>query len=38
MNSDNVFMRKKYRYGAEARGVAGFGLWQQAVGSTGTGA
>lgn len=36
MNSDNVFMRKKYRYGVEARGVAGFGLWQMAVGSTGT--
>ena len=36
VNSDNVFMRKKYRYGVEARGVAGFGLWQMAVGSTGT--
>lgn len=35
MNSDSVFMRKKYRYGVEARGVAGFGLWQMAVGSTG---
>ena len=36
MNSDSVFMRKSYRYGAEARGVAGYGLWQMAVGSTGT--
>lgn len=34
-SSDSVFMRKKFKYGAEARGAAGFGLWQMAVGSTG---
>ncbi len=34
-SSDAVFMRKKFKYGAEARGAAGFGLWQMAVGSTG---
>lgn len=34
-SSDSVFMRKKFKYGAEARGAAGYGLWQMAVGSTG---
>jgi len=34
-SSDSVFMRKKFKFGAEARGAAGFGLWQMAVGSTG---
>lgn len=34
-SSDAVFMRKKFKFGAEARGAAGFGLWQMAVGSTG---
>lgn len=37
MNSDNVFLRKKFRYGAEARAAGGYGFWQMAVGSTGTG-
>ena len=35
-SSDAVFMRKKFKYGSEARGNAGYGLWQMAVGSTGT--
>lgn len=35
--ADNVFMRKAYRFGAEARAAAGFGFWQQAFGSTGEG-
>ncbi len=35
MNSDNVFMRKKYRFGAEARAAGGYGFWQLAYGSTG---
>ena len=34
--TDAVFMRKKFKFGTEARGAAGYGLWQQAVGSTGT--
>ncbi len=38
MNSDNVFMRKKFRYGAEARAAGGYGFWQLAYGSTGLGA
>ena len=37
MDSDNVFMRKKYRYGAEARAAGGYAFWQMAFGSTGTG-
>ncbi|MDW2865859.1 Mu-like prophage major head subunit gpT family protein, partial [Acinetobacter baumannii] len=37
-SSDSVFMRKKFKFGSEARGAAGYGLWQMAVGSTGTGA
>lgn len=37
MNSDNVFLKKKYLYGAEARGAAGFSFWQMAYGSTGQG-
>ena len=35
--SDGVFNRKKFKFGAEARGAAGYGLWQLAVGSTGAG-
>lgn len=35
--SDTVFMRKKFRYGAEARANAGYGFWQLAFGSTGAG-
>lgn len=38
MNSDNVFMRKKFRYGAEARAAGGYGFWQLCYGSTGAGA
>ncbi|MCF9046627.1 Mu-like prophage major head subunit gpT family protein [Acinetobacter nectaris] len=34
-SSDSVFNRKKFKFGAEARGAAGYGLWQMAVGSTG---
>lgn len=34
-SSDAVFMRKKFKFGAEARGAAGYGLWHMAVGSTG---
>ncbi len=33
---DNVFMSKKFLYGADSRGNAGFGFWQMAVGSGGT--
>ncbi len=35
--SDNVFMRKKFRFGAEARAAGGYGFWQMAWASTGTG-
>jgi len=34
-DSDNVFMRKKFRYGADWRGAAAYGLWQFAAGSQG---
>ena len=34
--SDNVFNRKSYRFGAEARGASGYGFWQTCWGSTGT--
>lgn len=37
MNADGVFMRKKYKFGAESRGVAGYGFWQLCYGSTGGG-
>lgn len=37
-NSENVFMRKSFLYGADSRDNAGYGFWQMAVGSTGTGA
>jgi len=37
MQADGVFMRKKYKYGAEARAAAGYGFWQLAYGSTGAG-
>lgn len=33
---DNVFMSKKFLYGADSRGNAGFGFWQMAFGSDGT--
>ncbi|OIV46740.1 head protein [Sodalis sp. TME1] len=35
INSPDVFMRKQFKFGAEARGQAGFGFWQMAYGSTG---
>ncbi|CAB1206757.1 MULTISPECIES: Mu-like prophage major head subunit gpT family protein [Serratia] len=34
-NADNVFMRKKFLFGAEARAAGGYGFWQMAYGSTG---
>ena len=37
MSSDAVFMRKKYKFGAEARGACGYGPWQLSYGSTGLG-
>lgn len=37
LSSDNVFLRKKFRFGVEARGAAGYGLWQMSYGSTGAG-
>jgi phage major head subunit gpT-like protein len=37
INSPDVFTRKKFKFGAEARGQAGFGFWQMAYGSTGDG-
>lgn len=36
MDSDDVFNRAVYKFGAEARGAAGFGHWQLAYGSDGT--
>ena len=33
---DNVFMSKRFLYGADSRGNAGFGFWQMAYGSDGT--
>ena len=35
--AENVFMRKKFRFGAEARAAGGYGLWQMSYGSTGAG-
>jgi phage major head subunit gpT-like protein len=35
--ADAVFMRKKFRFGAEARAAGGYGLWQMSYGSTGQG-
>lgn len=37
MNAPDVFMRKKFKFGAEARGTAGYGFWQMCYGSTGDG-
>jgi phage major head subunit gpT-like protein len=34
--ADDVFNRKKFKFGAEARASGGYGLWQTAYGSTGT--
>lgn len=36
MNADDVFMRKMFKFGAEARAAAGYGFWQTAYGSDGT--
>ncbi|HBO2767829.1 TPA: Mu-like prophage major head subunit gpT family protein, partial [Pseudomonas aeruginosa] len=33
-----VFNLRKLKFGAEARAAAGYGFWQLAYGSTGTGA
>ncbi|HAR97940.1 MAG TPA: head protein [Syntrophus sp. (in: bacteria)] len=33
--NDNVFMRKKFRFGAEARAAGGYAFWQMSYGSTG---
>ncbi|MNJ69149.1 Mu-like prophage major head subunit gpT [compost metagenome] len=38
MNNPDVFMRGMLKFGVEARGAAGFGLWQMIFGSTGKGA
>ncbi|MCY1562484.1 Mu-like prophage major head subunit gpT [compost metagenome] len=35
MASDDVFSRKKFKFGAEARAAGGYGFWQLAYGSTG---
>jgi phage major head subunit gpT-like protein len=37
MNADDVFSRKKFKFGAEARAAAGYGFWQLIYGSTGAG-
>lgn len=37
LNSDDVFSKKKLKFGAEARAAAGYTLWQLSVGSTGQG-
>lgn len=37
-NSDSVFNNNEFRYGCDARGNAGYTLWQLAYGSDGTGA
>lgn len=36
-DTDNVFLRKTFLYGAEARANGGYGFWQTAYGSTGAG-
>ncbi|WP_339457195.1 Mu-like prophage major head subunit gpT family protein [Pseudomonas sp. EA_65y_Pfl1_P120] len=33
--ADDVFSRKKFKFGAEARAAGGYGFWQLAFGSTG---
>ncbi len=35
--NDDVFNKALFKFGAESRGNAGYGLWQLAVGSTGAG-
>lgn len=34
--AEDVFNRKKFKFGAEARAAGGYGFWQLAYGSTGT--
>lgn len=36
MDSDNVFMRAEYKFGAEARAAGGYGFWQLCYGSDGS--
>ena len=36
MDSDDVFLRRKFKFGAEARATGLYGFWQLSVGSTGT--
>lgn len=36
-NADDVFNRKKFKFGAEARAAGGYGFWQLCYGSTGLG-
>lgn len=36
MNADDVFNKRKYKYGAEARATGVYGFWQLSVGSDGT--
>ena len=35
--TDDVFSRKKFKFGVEARAAAGYGFWQLCYGSTGAG-
>jgi phage major head subunit gpT-like protein len=35
-NNDDVFNRKKFKFGAEARAAGGYGFWQLAYGSDGS--
>lgn len=35
--NDDVFNRRKFKFGAEARAAGGYGLWQMSYGSTGLG-
>lgn len=37
INSPDVFNRRKFKFGAEARAAAGYAFWQLAIGSTGQG-
>jgi phage major head subunit gpT-like protein len=37
MNNDDVFSRRKFKYGAEARATGVYGFWQLSYGSTGAG-
>ena len=34
--ADDVFMRRKFKFGAEARAAGGYGFWQLAYGSDGS--